>query len=378
MMHRVVFVQSQVSQLDEPVYARMHEISPDATSVIYWNDYGFSRKRIDPETGVVPDFVEPGMSNYPRQWIDSRSADYKAILAAILALKPTIVVLSDQPQVVRLWLAVWLRHHGVRVALRVDKNHLSERPRAGLALLAERQLVQRTFDVLAPTSSLTSTYYGWPSHRQLILAPYPTNERKFAPHPAVRLARRGNIRDELGIPPGAFVFLSATKFSARESPWELIESFAATTAALPDVHLIALGEGPLLPEIKRAATERGLSRISFPGFVPFRVLQDYFFAADAYLHFVAVGPWEVSPQDALAAGLGLITTKNVGSAQVFLKGELARFLVPFGDRAAAAARIIELATERCCTERFAPARGRTSEYTVAACAQRWVDAVHAH
>lgn len=372
-MPRIVFVQSQVSQLDEPLYARLHQIAPASAAVVYWNDYGFSRTRTDPETGIVPDFFEPGRLDYPKQWIDSRTNGHQAVLSAVLALNPALVVLSDQPQAARLRLAIALRRRKIKVALRADKNQLSERPHTGVALLVERQIVQRAFDVLAPTSPLTARYYGWPSHRRTILSPYPTNERKFAPGGHVQAERRRVIRAELGIEPDMFVFVSATKFSARETPWELVECFAATAASSARVHLVALGDGPMLGEIRQACTERGVSRISFPGFVPFRNLQDYFFAADAYLHLVAVGPWEVSPQDALVAGLGVIATNNVGSAQVFLRGGLSRFLVPFGDRTTAAERMIEIASTPDIAAQFGPARARTLEYTVEATARRWLE-----
>lgn len=374
-MASVVFVQCQVSQLDEPVYARMHEIEPQSVAVVYWNDYGFSRKWVDPEMGIVPVFSEAGVSEYPKTWIDRRAHGHKAVLAAVLAAKPRIAVLADQPQLARLRLATALRRHGIRVALRVDKNQLSEKPRHGATLAIERQFTRRVFDVLAPTSPLTNAYYSWPNTRPSVLSPYATNERKFSPGTDVQARKRAEVRASLGLAEEAFVFISATKFSPRESPWELVESYARVASAMRNVHLLALGDGPMLPEIKRACAERGIDRVTFPGFVPFCALQNYFFAADAFLHLVSVGPWEVSPQDALVAGLGLATTENVGSARVFLKGALQRFLVPFGDRALIAERMRELASNPDSPAWFAPARALTGDYTVDATARRWLGAV---
>ncbi|MBB4200288.1 hypothetical protein GGD83_004117 [Rhodoblastus sphagnicola] len=373
-MARIAFVQCQVSQLDEPVYSRMYELDPHSVAVVYWNDYGFARQRIDPEIGIVPDLGEPGGRDYPKVWIDrSMAGAHRDILAAVLQFKPEIAVLSDQPQLARLRLAFALRRRGVRVVFRVDKNQLSERPRRGFALALERQVARGAFDALAPTSPLTSAYYAWPAARESVLFPYATNERKFAPPPEVRARKRAETRARGAIAPDAFVFVSATKFSSRESPWELVESYARI-ADIGNIHLLALGDGPLLPEIKRECARRGLDRVTFPGFVPFRDLQDYFFAADAYLHLVAVGPWEVSPQDALVAGLGLVTTETVGSASVFLRGALRRFLVPFGDRALSAARMRELAFDPNSAAWFEPARLATGDYTVDATARRWLEA----
>ncbi len=372
-MPRIVFVQTEVSQLDEPVYARLHALDPEACSVIYWNDYGFERKRKDPETGVVPDFRQD-VDEFPRFWIDRSTTDHGRLLEKIRELDPRVVVLADQAQWERLRLAMALRRLGIKVGLRTDKSHFSIRARHGVLLTAERQLVKRAFDILAPVSELTSNYYAWPKSSQPLLFPYSTNEAKFAPDSKTRSGRRSAVRDTLGISQDAFVFVSATKFSPRESPWELIESFCRVAFEAYPVHLIALGDGPLLDEIKRFCVDAGLTNVSFPGFVPYRMLQDYFFAADTLLHLVEVGPWEVSPQDALVAGLGVITSERVGSTEVLLKGPLRRFLVPFGDREATAARMLELAGHVGVTELFAEARQRAQTYTVEATARRWVEA----
>ena len=373
-MARVVVLQRQVSQLDEPVYARMHELDPASCAVVYWNDYGYTRKWVDPELGVVPDLADADALVYPKSWIDSRSNGRRVVEAALLAHRPSLVVVSDVPLQDRLRLALALRARGIKVAFRVDKNHLSEQPRRGLALMAERRVARYAFDILAPTSPLTNAYYAWAPDWPSIPFPYTTNERKFAPGPELRSSQRLAVRDRLGFAESNHVFLSAAKFTARESPWGLVASFAKVAATHPHVHLIALGDGPLLAEIKRHCSEQRLDRVTFPGFVPFRQLQDYFFAADTFLHLVGVGPWEVSPQDALIARLGLVTTDGVGSAQVLLQGPLRRFLVPRGNADAAAERMRELASRPHDGQYlFADARARTLDYTVEACARRWVE-----
>ena len=130
-MARVVFVQHQVSQVDEPVYARMHALDAESCTVIYWNAYGFFRKQKDPEVGVVPDFSFETVLEYPKTWLDTRITDAAAVIDACLKHRPSLVVLSDIPQRVRLWIASSLRRRSIKVALRSDKNHLSETPHTG-------------------------------------------------------------------------------------------------------------------------------------------------------------------------------------------------------------------------------------------------------
>jgi hypothetical protein len=82
-------------------------------------------------------------------------------------------------------------------------------------------------------------------------------------------------------------------------------------------------------------------------------------------------PWGVSPQDALIAGLGLVTSDRVGAGLVFLEGDLARFVVPLSDNAAAVERMIELCDHPAGAARFAAARAKAEGYTVVSCASRW-------
>jgi glycosyltransferase involved in cell wall biosynthesis len=374
-MTGLVVLQRQTSQLDSEVYARCHALKPGYCDVIYWNDYGFSRTQPDSELGIVPDLSEASTPVYPRLWLDRRVTNLSAVHAAITAKQPRLVIFSDIPTGQRLFLANKLRLQGIEVALRSDKNDLSETARIGASLALERAMVRYGYDVLAPVSPLTTAYYAWPARRRCVLFPYTTNEQKFIVDAAKRAERRSMIRAELGIDSNDHVFLSATKFVARERPADLVFSFIEVSRRNPRAHLVALGDGPLLAELRKTCAEQGVTRVHFPGFIPFRRLQDYFFAADTFLHLAAFGPWEVSPQDALAAGLQLVTSDKVGSGRMFLEGQLARFLVPLGDRTTAIARMVELSESDRFAALFAPARRRVAQYTASACAERLMESI---
>lgn len=374
-MARIVIVQSQVSQVDEPVYAKMHALSPGAVEVLYWNDYGFERKSQDPEIGFVPDLADSLAGFYPRVWLDSHVTSLADLLRSVQLHKPAIVVVSDLKQKDRLRLALHLRRAGTRIAFRTDKNSLSETVSSGLRLEMEKRVARAAYDILAPVSSLTTQYYDWPAAMPVLAFPYSTNEDKFSPPHAERKRRRIETRQKFSLPASAHVFLSIAKFAQRENPWAVIKAFELAVAERPDLRLIAVGDGPLLAEIKAyCAREPRLQGIIFPGFVPFRSLQDYMFAADTLMHLPFIEPWGLSPQDALIAGLGIITTDRVGAAQVLLDGDLKRFMVSPTNAAAAAARMIELAAMPDSAAIFTPARIAAGEYTSSACASRWIEA----
>ena len=309
-------------------------------------------------------------------WMDSRTTGVSHLISAILALKPVLVVLADIDMLSRTIIAMRLRVSGVRVALRSDKNHLSGTANSGAKFWLERTVVRESYDVLAPVSRLTSEYYEWPDDKACIEFPYSTDETKFSPPESVVLAARKRIRELWGIPEGSFVFLSAAKFVDRENQWGVVRSFERTAMSLgSQIHLIALGDGPQLHEVKRYCSDKGLGNVSFPGFVAFSVLQDYFFSCDTFVHLAETGPWEVSPQDALVAGRPIVVSDKVGSGKVFLRGQCQRFAVPFGDECSASLCMEELVRHPSPARLFDDACLAAGEYTVGAVAKRWVDAV---
>ena len=371
-MPRLVFVQRQVSQLDEPVYARIHLKRPGLVHVVYWNDYGLSRSEIDPEIGRVPDFRPSVGQDFPRTWINSANAGFWAVFRRIRDLQPRLVVLSDLPRYSRAIIATLLRRCGVKVALRSDKNSLSAGAKTGTGLGLERWLIKNSFDVLCPVSRLTTEYYAWPQTMRVCDFPYSTDENKFMPTDADRVEIRNQVRETLGIPDHMHVIVSAAKFVDRENPWLLIKSFEELTKKSNNVMLIAIGDGPLLMEIQDYSRKDKRALAVFVGYIPFREIQNYFFAGDIFVHLAKNEPWGVSPQDALLSGMKIITTDRVGSGKYFLVGPLSRFLVSQGheDSSNAMAELVG-------TSRFDPAfraaRDRARHFTVEETAQRFVD-----
>ena len=370
-MPEIIFVQSQISQLDEAVYSHLNDISDEYFHVIYWNDYGLEKTIFDDELGITPSLSDTFDLNYPRTWIDNRNFSILKVYSTILALKPRLVVMADIPSHARVLLALGLRPRRIAVALRTDKNRLSETARTGAGLTIERTLTKSIFNILAPVSPLTLEYYGWPKRRRFIFFPYTTNERKFCPPSGLRERERRNIRETLGIEKNDHVFLSAAKFVDRENPWDIIKSFEIVKKEHNNISLIALGDGPLLSEIKEYCALRGITDIHFPGFIPFAKLQRYFFAADTFLHFAQVEPWGVSVQDALLAGLGLVASTKVGSAQVFAQGSLQQFIVPPGHIEQYAQKMTELCELGDACEKFKSARNAAQDYTASNVAQIW-------
>ena len=128
-----------------------------------------------------------------------------------------------------------------------------------------------------------------------------------------------------GLPPrrprrevnGPLRLVAAGRFTQEKGYDLLIEALALLRDL--EISLCILGDGPLVPEVKRRAAELGLAdRVTLVGFQsnPFR----YFAEADA---FVLSSRYEGFPNvvlEALASGIGVIATPAIGGTPEILEG----------------------------------------------------------
>lgn len=369
---RVLFVQADVSQTDEPVYALLDQYEPKQFAVCYFNDYGFRRKAQDPELGVIPVFPELTTS-MTKIWVDSRKSTWFALLLRIKSIAPAGVVLCDLPVLPRQLLALLLRICGIKVGLRSDKNCLSAGSRRGFLLGLERTITHRSYNFLAPVSPLTKDYYDWPDKKPVIPFPYPSLDYYAAIAESKEV--RYKARDSLGIEKNAFVFLAVVKFVERENPAAIIRAFERVATNTERAHLLVVGSGVLFESQRKYVADRRIRNISMVGYIPFAELRTHVAASDVLVHLARLEPWGVSVQDALAAGLGVIAGKQVGAANQFLQGALSQFLVDCEDIPRIAELMLSLMAKSSVTEMFRGAREKVlDQYTCTAVARRWATA----
>jgi len=74
------------------------------------------------------------------------------------------------------------------------------------------------------------------------------------------------IREEAGIPAGAFVYLTVGRLSPQKGQPVLLRAFKEVAAAIPDAYLVFVGEGPQATAHETLATELGIrDRVCFLG-----------------------------------------------------------------------------------------------------------------
>ena len=135
-----------------------------------------------------------------------------------------------------------------------------------------------------------------------------TDEEKFS------------LKKKLNISPSAKIILSVAKFSEREAPWDLLKAFKLINGM--NLHLLLVGDGPLRNELEEYVNKNFINNVTFSGYVKYPELPKFYGICDLFVHTSNNEPWGVSVQEAMAAGLPVITSEYVGaSIDLIKKGE---------------------------------------------------------
>ncbi len=156
-----------------------------------------------------------------------------------------------------------------------------------------------------------------------------------------------------GVDTGLFVpgtkragsFLAVGRFIEKKRPDITIRAFAAVARQRPDITLEMIGDGALLRECRALASAEGVDGcITFHGERSHTFVRDRLAECEVFLqHSITArnGDTEGLPtsiQEAMSAGMAVISTRHAGIADAVIEGETG-FLVAERDEAGFAARI---------------------------------------
>ena len=125
----------------------------------------------------------------------------------------------------------------------------------------------------------------------------------------------------------------------RKRPLELLESFRLVLHQLPKARLTIVGDGPLMTEVKEAAARMG-DRVAVPGRREGADLSEIYARSDILVLPAVREVWGLVINEALAHGLYVIATDQVGSAHDLVRAQ-AGTIVPPDDREELAKAMVE-------------------------------------
>jgi glycosyltransferase involved in cell wall biosynthesis len=127
------------------------------------------------------------------------------------------------------------------------------------------------------------------------------------------------LRQSLGIPPDSIVLGNIGRLDEVKRPDILIDAFAKVRSEFPASHLLLVGDGPLMSELRQQAAELQIAdRVHFAGFQPNPEL--YLAMLDVFVLTSRMEGMPLSVLEAAASGIPVIASKVGGLEEMSNKG----------------------------------------------------------
>ena len=135
------------------------------------------------------------------------------------------------------------------------------------------------------------------------------------------------IREDAGIPAGAFVYLTVGRLSPEKGQTTLLRAFNEVAAALPDAYLVFVGEGPQATAHETLAKELGIhDRVRLLGNRP--DVGACLEMADAFVFPSLFEGWGSAPIEAMFKRLPCIASRIEPTLELFVDGETGLLVTP--------------------------------------------------
>ena len=163
---------------------------------------------------------------------------------------------------------------------------------------------------------------------QVFVIPHGIDLTKYEFSDEERVEIRRKIRNEFSIPEDAVVACNVGRFATVKNWPDFLQVIAGAADAGQDMRALAVGNGPLLDDMKALARELGVAdKVIFTGFRP--DVPHLFLASDVmvYTSLAESGPLVV--EEAMACGVPVLTY-DVGETRAMVREDLDGHVVPNG------------------------------------------------
>jgi glycosyltransferase involved in cell wall biosynthesis len=151
---------------------------------------------------------------------------------------------------------------------------------------------------------LTEASHGHRVRRGVWVMPMGVDCARFSPA-RKSAAGRARLLALAGVSEGTRVLLYSGRLAPEKNVMLLLDMMARLKSA--EFRLVIAGDGILLEEMRRLATERDLSQVTFLGFLGDRdLLADLCAGADMFVHPNPREPFGIAPLEAMASGTPLL------------------------------------------------------------------------
>lgn len=338
-------VQTHATQFDGPLFKRLSR-RPDIELTVYYTKPS-GKAPFDKEIGQSPDWDTYVTAGYRYKTRDTGFFDAVRFMLKVVNGNHYLIIISGYLPFYHLLIAVYARLKGVAVGLRSDTTFLYTSQYSAKSILKRLIIpfILRLYSSAHQTGTLAKQYllqYGFPENR-LFRFPYAVDNDYLATRCSRYRLRQDRVRRAVGIEHDSFVVLGILKFVEREDPMTLLSGFTKLLESRPTAHLVLVGDGPMMKDIKDIIGEKAISNVHLPGFVRYSQLPLFYSIADVFVHPPARECWGVSVNEAMACGLPVVVANTVGSHVDLVQAGQTGFVFEVGNPAGLASCLKKLA-----------------------------------
>jgi glycosyltransferase involved in cell wall biosynthesis len=321
---RVAFVNTHPIQYFAPLYAYLNRTGVFAITALYLSDFSV-RGCLDAAFGEAVKWDVDLLSGYDVRFV--AGADHREEPKGFFSMiAPQIwhevcrggfdalVVHGHTPAAALIALAA-ARWAGLPVFAR-GETHLGLR-RSLLKRLVRKPLMSAFYRALSGVlaiGSANAAFYramGVPEER-IFCMPYTVDNARFANDSRLSDEQRMKVRAKLGVADDDPIVLYAAKLQARKHPDDLLRAAARLKDQGVRFHVVMVGSGEMTAELAELTSHLGLENVHFHGFANQSVLPQIYGAADAFVLPSENEPWGLAVNEAMCAGLPIVTSVEVG------------------------------------------------------------------
>jgi glycosyltransferase involved in cell wall biosynthesis len=318
-----------------PLYRKLATNPNLDLTVLYRTRVGLDES-FDPGFGKMLKWDLPLLGGYRCEFLSNKKivkGFEPVVLKALLAHRFDVMILHGYNSVTNLVALALAKILGTRVLIRGD-TRLQQHHFNGVLKKAFKKMIFRLADGFLSIGSLNRDYYlafGVESER-IRFAPFCVDNAFFVIDGYQRLSARQRYRSEIGLPEDAVMVLFSAKLTAQKGATDLIKAFAKIDASVPKAWLVIAGSGSEESRLKALVAELKLSRVLFIGFVNQTSLPNQYAASDIFV-LPAAGheQWGLAVNEAMAAGLPVIVSDQVGAAPDLIQDKGTGIVYPCGD-----------------------------------------------
>lgn len=224
---------------------------------------------------------------------------------------------------------------GIPVLVRAEP-WLNDRRRSGLRLAVKRaffSVLRPALAAVLPIGTRNAEYWAfYLGHRfPAFLMPYAVDNAHFACNSTAALPA---LAAQLDLDPGRQVILFASKLQTRKHCDDLLEAYLRLTADLPESgqpHLLIVGDGEQMPALRQRVAQSGNTLVRFAGFRNQSELPAIFAMSSVFVLPSRHEAWGLIVNEAMACGLPVIVSDEVGCATDLVQQEENGLIVPARD-----------------------------------------------